>query len=370
MSAAGAQRVFARLANAWSMDGHRITVLLQDKERESFYPLHPSITLQPLDIAGESRNLVQALRRNAKSLRVLRSSIRSSEPDIVVSFIDNMNISVLLATIGLGIPIIVSERSDPSRREIGKARRLLRRALYPTAACVVVLSQRVYQWFPRSIRARACVIPNPVVIPDGAAGNRGDVPGNGNPKVISVGSLYPVKGHDLLIEAFARLRDRHPQWRLIILGEGPERSALESRIRAWGLTDRVTLPGVTKDVRTQLLHADLFVLPSRVEGFPNALTEAMVSGLPVVVTNCGGAVDEIVRHGEDGIIVPCEDVDALSKAMDLLMSNPDERARLASHASEVLARYSFDHVLGLWDMVISRSVSRGDSRRLEPNTCI
>jgi len=249
-------------------------------------------------------------------------------------------------------------------------RGILRRVLYPTAACVVVLSQRVYRWLPRSIRVRACVIPNPVALPDGDVENEEDIPCNGYPKIISVGSLYPIKGHDLLIEAFARLSGRHPEWRLVILGEGPERSALENQIEASGLSGRVALIGATRDVRTHLLHADLFVLPSRVEGFPNALTEAMVSGLPVVATDCGGAVDEIVRHGENGILVPCEDVDALAAAMDLLMSNPDERARLASRASEVLARYSFDHVLGLWEKVISRSVSQNGLRRLELNTRI
>jgi glycosyltransferase involved in cell wall biosynthesis len=177
------------------------------------------------------------------------------------------------------------------------------------------------------------------------------------PKIVSLGRLFPVKGHDILIKAFAQLAARHPQWSLVIWGEGPERPVLEALIHSFGLSGRASIPGSTKQVAACLRQGDLFVLPSRTEGFPNALTEAMACGLPVIATNCGGAIEDIVRNDENGILVPPDDVDALATAMDRIMSNPQERARLAARAPEVAERFSLERVLELWDKAIGQALA-------------
>ena len=163
-----------------------------------------------------------------------------------------------------------------------------------------------------------------------------------------------VKGFDLLIEAFGRCATKHADWSLVILGEGPERASLQTFAVALGIADRVSLAGQVQEPATILNGADLFVLSSRSEGFPNALLEAMACQLPVVSTDCGGPRN-IIRDGVDGILVPPDDVTALADAMDRLMANPDERRRLGAGALEVIERFSMEKVMTMWDEAVTRA---------------
>jgi glycosyltransferase involved in cell wall biosynthesis len=169
--------------------------------------------------------------------------------------------------------------------------------------------------------------------------------------------LRREKGFDLLLEAFARIAKLHPSWSLTIWGEGPERKSLDALACKLAINDRVSLPGNTHEPLRQLAAADLFVLSSRVEGFPNALTEAMSMGLPVIATDVG-AVSEIVEDGVTGMLVPPEEVDSLATAMDRLMADEAQRCSLGGRAPEVLERFSLESVMEMWDDVVE-SVTAG-----------
>jgi glycosyltransferase involved in cell wall biosynthesis len=148
--------------------------------------------------------------------------------------------------------------------------------------------------------------------------------------LVSIGNLYPVKGHAVLIDALATMRDR-AGWRLAIAGRGEEEPRLRAQAAAAGIGARVHLLGFRDDVADILAAGDLFVMPSLSEGLPLALVEAMSFGLPVVVSRVGG-VPEVVTDGEEGLLVPASDPQALASAIGELLDDPERRSRMGTAA--------------------------------------
>ena len=167
-----------------------------------------------------------------------------------------------------------------------------------------------------------------------------------------MGRLHSHKGFDLLLTAFASIQSYFPDWDLVILGEGPDREALQGQVQQLGLDERVAMPGRVGNVGQWYQSSDLYVLSSRVEGLSNTLLESMASGLPVVAFDCDTGPREIVRHGIDGALVsPPEDVDALAAHLSDLMAHPDKRRTLAMRAVDVRDRFSSVRVMALWRQV-------------------
>jgi glycosyltransferase involved in cell wall biosynthesis len=348
--------VVANLSQAWAEMGRQVTVLtMDDGSRPPIYTLHPEVAHIPLDLHQPSAGAWKAVASNLRRLLRLRGAIRAARPDVLVSFLDTDNVRCLLATRALPrIPVIVSERTDPHGRSIGRVWEALRRRTYPWADCVVTQTRHAMEYFPEAVRSRGRVIPNPVVRPE--AGEPRPRP-SGPHVLLTLGRLQTVKGHDQLIDAFARIADRFPDWEVRIHGDGPEREALAARIRDRGLDGRVHLGRTIADVGQRLREADLFVLPSRVEGFPNALAEAMAWGLPVVSFDCASGPADLIRPDLDGLLVPPGDVPALAAAMARLMADPAERNRLAARAPEVLDRFSQARVMELWESALQSALA-------------
>jgi len=148
--------------------------------------------------------------------------------------------------------------------------------------------------------------------------------------IVSVGNLYAVKGHAVLIDALATMRDR-TDWRVAIAGRGEEEPRLRAQAAAAGIGDRVHLLGFRDDVADILAAGDIFTMPSLSEGLPLALVEAMSFGLPVVVTRVGG-VPEVVTDGVEGLIVPPSDATALAAALGALLDEPARRQQMGTAA--------------------------------------
>jgi len=171
--------------------------------------------------------------------------------------------------------------------------------------------------------------------------------------VLAIGRLAIQKRHDRLIEAFKLAARDRPDWRLVILGEGPERERLE---RMAG--PLVSLPGAVGDVAAWLDRADLFAMASEFEGFPNALGEAMACGAPPVAMDCPYGVAELIRPGVDGWLTPPGDVRALADALALAMDDPQRRRDYAVRAREVTTRFSLDAVMLRWTEILTEAVER------------
>ena len=361
----GAERVMATLANAWAMRGVEVTLVTLSSAVNDRYPLDRRVWRVALDVARRSSNPAQALGRNVVRVRALRRAIKAARPDAVISFVANTNALAMIAATGLRVPVIVTERqfigAEPSRL----VWTLLRRVLYRRAAAVVAQTRRCADELEARVGRAVQVIANPVAPgADNARPEPAPAGGGGVRTLLAVGRLVPAKGFDLLIDAFARVAKRHPGWKLEILGEGPLREPLTQSIAMHGLTTRIALPGFSPQVRQAMRRADLFVLSSRFEGLPNALLEAMAEGVACVSFDCTAGPRELITHGENGWLVPAEDVDGLAMALDTLMQDDVLRARLGTHAREVCNLYSVSEILRQWDRLLA-SVAAPDAERAQ-----
>lgn len=351
----GAERVVSTLASAWAERGWHVALITLAAADSDFYPLHPRIDRIALRLLRPSNGLAGALTSNIRRLLSLRRAIRAVRPNVVISFVDKMNILTLLCSLGTGAKVIVSERVDPAAYDIGPIWSLFRRATYPFAAAVVAQTERVAQWLRDKIPGGSVtVIPNPV---PRLAAPRSNLLRNGPfQTVVAVGRLTHQKGFDILLRAFARVVPDFPGWRLTIFGDGDERGHLLRLTEDLGIAPKVSLAGIANEIPKVLAEADVFVMSSRFEGFPNVLLEAMSLGLPVISSDCPSGPREIIHHDADGLLVPVEDVDALAQALRDLMGNPDRRARLAARAPDVLNRFSLERILDSWESLIERAI--------------
>lgn len=346
----GAERALCNMANYWSRRGRDVTVVaLSDRSQAPFYELDLGVRYVPLGVIRRSPTPVHAVWNNMRRILRLRRALKSLAPDVVISFIDRTNVITLLAARGLRVPVVVDEQSDPLLHQIEPTWERLRRWTYRSASAIVVVSERASRYFASRVGGRVLVIPNPIQVPLDGVARSGE---ESQRQIVAMGRLGREKGFDLLLSAFARANASHPDWRLIILGEGPLRRDLEALRDRLGLGERVEMPGTVAQPHRVLRECDLFVLSSRFEGFPLALCEAMACGLPVIATEYHEGVREIVQDGVNGVLVPSENPDALASAMERLISDENERRRLGLEAMRILERFGTETVMEMWETVL------------------
>jgi glycosyltransferase involved in cell wall biosynthesis len=181
---------------------------------------------------------------------------------------------------------------------------------------------------------------------------------NGRKRIIAVGRCDPQKGFDRLIEAFAFLASDHPNWDLVIVGDGPDRTGLQRRVQQLGLEVRINLIGTVSDVYKELAASHLMAFPSRNEGFPNALAEGLAVGLPAIGYEGVSGVEELIVDGKTGLLVDQKDeVAGLARALSTLMTDADLRVRLGNAARSHIDQWVPDRIFVLWDEVLREAMA-------------
>lgn len=353
MEAGGAERVAASLSNSWLAGGYRVILIVTYSHRGNcVYELDSGVELIYLadQLAGQSSRFFGRFRR----ILALRKIIKIRKPDVVVSFLTNVNVSAIVAAFGLAVPVVVAEHSYPPKMPIVWWLDVLRNMTYPFASAVVMLTTKGLQWLQAGFASvKGVVIPNPAVFP--LLGNHPfRQPHEHFPEdrklVLSVGRLAPEKQVDHQIRAFSSLVEAHPDWDLAIVGDGPLLAELTALVENLHLSQRIKFTGRAGNVGDWYTRADLFVLSSLFEGFPNTLVEAMAHGCAVVSYDCDTGPRDIVRDGVDGLLVnPAAGAGGLAAAMGRLMDDTSQRRRLAEAAPSVRARFGLPEVLDMWE---------------------
>ena len=346
LAGGGAERVMCTLlrASQGELGKNDISLLLLDRE-SSTYEVPRWIEVEQLDCQHSLFRSIWSVWR----------AIRRRRPDVTVSFLTRANVANVVATRLLDIPAIVSERVNTTSHlgsGLGAAlARFLVRATYPKAHAVIAVSQGVADELRTAYSVpgeRISVIANPIDLEEiRAQAETGTAIQMDGPYAVTMGRLMPNKNFGMLIEAFGR---SGIAGKLLILGEGPERAALVSKIEALGLGARVLLPGFSANPFPTLRRANFYVSPSNAEGFPNSLLEAMSVGLPVISTNCPSGPSEVLadlpREGvgsgvvfaEHGILVPPDNAAAMAEALRA-MADPDRRRLYGARAPKRAADF-------------------------------
>jgi glycosyltransferase involved in cell wall biosynthesis len=353
LGAGGAERVLSHMANHWARAGHNISIITLSSQ-EPFYPLESSVKCVSLGLASQSQHFIEVFFRNFERIWKLRETLRLLQPDVVISFINTTNVLTLLAARGASIPVSVSDRSNPWKDKVGKAWERLIDLTYPWADAIILQTKEFETAYPLKARQKIRIIPNGI-FPLEKRGNAAEA--LARPSIISVGQIGAEKGMDILITAFALLKESLPNWHLVIAGDGPDRLALQALSERLGVAERVQFIGLVENSVWYFEQSDIFVLASRFEGFPNALYKAMRCGLPAIASESSPAIREIIRDNEDGMIIPLESPGKLAEALMELAGDAEKRRRMGEKAREITTRFGFETVMQKWEHVI-RSVLR------------
>jgi glycosyltransferase involved in cell wall biosynthesis len=362
----GAERVAVNLANAWSSRGYRPTLLtISQHLRPPAYTIDEGVERR--DIAWPRRTrgyelndmnvapIIRGLQSNDSNvlltdlpmLTALRFAILKTEPDVVVSFITQTNVRVLASLHESKVPVIVNEVTDARRLHLRDWSRP-RDMFYRHAAHVVATDPLIAEWFTNR-GAKAISIHNPLQAPGAFNGTNS----TSRKRVITLSRLSSEKRVEWLVRAFAAAVERYPDWDLEIYGNGAQRNFLEHLAEDLAPPGRIRICGFSHEAFRVLAGADIYVSASWIEGFGNSIWEALACGVPVIAMDAGPSIGRLVRHEVDGLVVRDHSVAGLTAALERLMENENERKMCASHAPEVVDRFSMQAALQQWDELLS-----------------
>ncbi len=366
LRAGGAERHLVQLLKFWPEPGDELHLLLM--ERQGIWvgalPYHVQLrALSPSMPGSRWKRPWWAL----SLLPALRRSLQTYPVSAVLTFLWVPTLALALTHSRRPLPVVWSVQSDleyyrythrDASLRLFLARRWIPRVVTRYIATSRGMARKIQKLFGIP-EHRIRVIPNCIDLQEIRRKSRNEVglPRRGMLRLVSVGRLHKVKGHDVLLRAVALLPGPlKEKLEVIMVGDGPERPRLEKLASTLGLGQRVHWVGFTPNPYPWMRSADLFVLPSRRETFGIAVAEAMTLGTPVVATTTDGPLD-LIRHGHTGWLVPPGDAEALARALDTLLTSPDLRKRLGRHGRAVAQQLDAPRIARMYRDVLAEAES-------------
>lgn len=334
LKAGGTERAISELANSMVDLGMEVHVILLFREPH-FFTLDDRVQLHEPEF---TRQTVSKYRYFFKLLPFLRGTIRTLAPDAIVNFGYNSLVVALLT--GMTGRLFISNRSNPRKKRnlFYKAARFITYSMAKGIIAQTSLAAEVYR--SNTLNRNIRVIPNSL--------HRGENVPLGHvtrqKQLLFVGRLISTKGVADMLKAFQRINA--PDWKLLIVGDGPKRAEYEQLARSLDISERACFRGFQQELSSLYSSASIFVFPSYTEGYPNALLEAMSYGLACISYDCDAGPRDLITHGKNGYLVPVGDVEKLAKQLEFLIDNPDIQRKLGNAAECVTDQHSREKIAG------------------------
>lgn len=340
----GRERVLSILANYFSKkDGIRVNLIIYGKNRDLCFNIEPEVQIyRPNWEFNEKLGFLYTVR----TLLYLRKTVKKCDTDIMVSFEEIWNRFALLATVGMRIRKVISNRNSPLRN-YGKFDAFLAKILYPQADLLIAQTQVAKEIYEKKYKLKKCiVIGNPIkkLEPETLLSARREN------LIITVGRLMSGKNHDRLIRIFARTR--HDGWKFLIVGgdfaKQNNMSRLKNLCSDLGVSDDVIFTGAQPDVYKYLLRSKIFVFASEKEGFPNVIGEALAAGTPVISYDCVAGPSEMIEDGRNGYLIPMHKDGLFTSRLEALMGDDLLRDKMSKEAVNSISRFDIDKICRLF----------------------
>lgn len=352
----GAERVVSNLANQFAKEGYEVVVATEWEGKEE-YPLDERVRRIHVGLkeSDEKRS------RIAKTLRrvvYLRKCILQEKPDVTLAFARKAIYRALQATLFTKEKVIIAVRTNPVGTYDGRIGKILVSLLFPSAAGAVFQTVDQRDFFPKSVREKSVLIWNPVH----EKYINTNFPEKRSKTVVHSGRIVDFKNQDMLIRAFVKVHEKHPEYDLKLYGGDSFDGTwqiLENTIKECNAKDYVHLMGNSLTLEKDLIDGALFAFSSELEGLPNALLEAMVMGLPVVATDCPcGGPRTIIEDGVNGLLVPIKNPEELEKAMNRLIEDPVFAESLGREAKKIAEKVNGPAIIEQWRKYIEEIIEK------------
>lgn len=344
LSGGGAENVLIMIAKEFAKNDNQTAIISLEK-REQFYEIPSGIEL--LKFNNKSKNKIKEFIRD---FRTVKKQLKVRKADVAISFLSRCNLLLLLASFFVKSRIVVCDRNNPLKEHSKLVFKLSCR-LYKRAQKIVVQTEQIKQMYPEYLQNKIVVIENPLDINKMDEQIADRIPEKEN-TVISVGRLEKQKDFKTLIQAFHEISCDNPDWKLKIFGVGNMKDELQNMIDTLGESERILLCGHTKQPFYEMKKSKIFVLSSYYEGFPNVLCEAMYAGLACISTDCVSGPRELINDGENGFLVPIEDVSEIKNKMELLIRDPALREKMGEKAIQECQRLHIDKIMSRWSLMV------------------
>ncbi len=352
--AGGLEKNITRVANYFASSGHQVSLVTFDlTDAVAFFQLDPRVAWHC--VGRTLPHTPVSFWQRLSLIYRMRSVIRGMGHDVqVIIFHHGIILRWFLATLGLRVRLICSERNSLSLyNHITRPKYNLNFMMLYLVDKIVVQFPQYRQDYPVRLRPKITCIPNAVDVAS-VLGQPAQAGPDNRLLLLAVGRLCDQKNYACLLIAFAKLVESFPQWDLVIIGVGELGPVLKQQAVDLGLASRVKFVGQVNDMPSWFACTHLYVMPSKWEGFPNALAEALAHGLPAVgFEKCAG-VSNLIRPNENGLLAAgMGDAETLSAALATLMGAVRQRALMGRAAIESVTSYHARAILPLWDDLIA-----------------